>query len=96
LVKHQQLHVKTAVMLPFLGNCNYTKFEEICCALEKKSIPYKIIEENLINEKWFDIDNILFDQENISFDGKRMLDGFIAAGGKIYPFESSEIEASSI
>lgn len=81
--------VKTAIVLPFLGNCNYKKFEEICTLLQKKSIPFKIIEENLINEKWFDIDHILFDHKALSFDGKRMIDGFIAAGGKAYTFESS-------
>jgi hypothetical protein len=94
--RYKEEDVKTAVILPFLGNCKYSEFERVCKNLEEKSIAYKIIEENLTNEKWFDIDNILFDQENISFDGKRMLDGFVAAGGKIYPFAESLIEAGSI
>ncbi|MCH9617497.1 MAG: hypothetical protein SP4CHLAM5_09240 [Chlamydiia bacterium] len=81
--------VKTAVILPFLGLCDYKKFEEICTLLTAQNIPFKIIEENLMNEKWFDIDHILFDHEALSFDGKRMVDGFIAAGGKGYTFTSS-------
>lgn len=81
--------VKTAVILPFLGLCDYKKFEQICSLLTKQHVPFKVIEENLMNEKWFDIDHILFDHEALSFDGKRMVDGFIAAGGKAYTFASS-------
>jgi hypothetical protein len=81
--------VKTAVILPFIGLCDYKKFEEICTLLARQDIPFKVIEENLMNEKWFDIDHILFDHEALSFDGKRMVDGFIAAGGKGYTFKSS-------
>lgn len=88
--------VKTAIILPFLGQCNYKRFEEICTCLLEKDIPFKIIEENLMNEKWFDIDHILFDNESTSFDGKRMLDGFIAAGGKAYSFTSEEEERENV
>ena len=81
--------VKTAVILPFFGFCDYQKFEAICSALKKRGIAFKVIEENLLNEKWFDIDNIIFDYEAASFDGKRMVDGFIAAGGTAYVFDES-------
>ena len=90
IIKEQD--VKTAIILPALGLCNYQKFDHICKLLQHKKIPYKIIEENLMNEKWFDIDHILFDEENTSFDGKRMVDGFIAAGGSAYTFQEKGIQ----
>lgn len=83
--------VKTAIVLPFIGSCNYIKFEEIVNYLIEKSVPFKVIEENLINEKWHGIDNLIFDYEALSFDGGRMIDGFIAAGGKAYTFQNSGI-----
>ncbi|MCH9621501.1 MAG: hypothetical protein S4CHLAM20_09220 [Chlamydiia bacterium] len=82
--------VKTAVILPFFGNCNYKRFEKICDKLKKRNIPFKVIEENLLNEKWFDIDVIIFDHDSTSFDGKRMVDGFIAAGGKAFVFDDEK------
>jgi hypothetical protein len=82
--------IQTAVILPFFGHCNYPRFSKICNHLIEKNIPFKIIEENLLNEKWFDIDQIIFDYESSTFDGKRMVDGFIAAGGKAFVFDSTK------
>ena len=84
--KYSEDDVKTAVVLPFLGLCNYKEFEQVCTFLISKEIPFKIIEENLMNEKWFGIDTLYYDPDTISFDGKRMLDGFIAAGGVVEQF----------
>ena len=94
--KSPPVDVKTAVVLPFLGLCNYNRFEQVCNLLNKNNIPFKIIEENLINDKWFNIDHILFDHETISYDGRRMLEGFLSAGGKIYSFESKKCYEDSI
>ena len=84
--------VKTAIVLPFIGSCNYSRFEEIVNFLSEKGVIFKIIEENLINEKWYGIDNLIFDHEALSFDGGRMIDGFIAAGGKAYTFQNTGIQ----
>lgn len=81
--------VKVAVILPFFGKCDYDRFEKICCYLTENGIAYKVIEENLLNEKWFDIDKIIFDYDASSFDGKRMVDGFVAAGGMAYVFDEN-------
>ena len=86
LISYKEEEVKTAVVLPLLGDCNYARFEAICNSLIEQDTPFKIIEENLLNEKWFQIDTIYYDEENTSFDGKRMIDGFIAAGGSALPF----------
>ncbi len=87
--KYTESEVKTAVILPFLGLCNYKEFESVCQSLISSDIPFKIIEENLINEKWFGIDCLIYDPSTISFDGNRMLDGFIAAGGLVKTFGSA-------
>ncbi len=91
-----EVDVKTAVVLPFLGLCNYKEFEEMCTSLVLKKVPFKIIEENLMNEKWFGIDTIFYDPITISFDGKRMLDGFIAAGGVIEEFSTDKKNSCKI
>lgn len=78
--------VKTAVILPFIGKVDYTRFEQVCIQLQQSNTPYKIIEENLLNEKWHEIDTIIFDQQNTTFDGNRMVNGFIAAGGEAIDF----------
>ncbi|MCH9811447.1 hypothetical protein K0U07_01635 [bacterium] len=87
-ITYTEEEVKTAVVLPLLGDCDYKCFEKMCHSLIEKKIPFKIIEENLLNEKWFQIDTIYYDEERTSFDGKRMIDGFIAAGGTALPFST--------
>lgn len=91
-ITYSEDEVKTAVVLPLLGDCNYKRFEKMCLHLIEQNIPFKIIEENLLNEKWFQIDTIYFDEEATSFDGMRMVDGFIAAGGEALPFPSLQLE----
>jgi hypothetical protein len=86
LSKYKEDEVKTACVLPFLGRTDYKKFEQLCQNLIKNNTPFKIIEENLMNEKWFGIDILYYDPETISFDGKRMIEGFIAANGIAKPY----------
>ena len=54
-------------------------FEE----LKKLQVPYRIIPESLLTEGWNGIDNIIVISESVSLQGKRRLQGFCAAGGKV-------------
>jgi len=54
-------------------------FEE----LKALQIPYRIIPESLLTEGWNGIDNIIVISDSVSMQGKRRLQGFCAAGGKV-------------
>ncbi len=62
--------------------------EEICLHLEEllqemKGTKFRMIPELKILEKWEGLDEIIYLEDFITAQGKRQLDGFIAAGGKI-------------
>jgi hypothetical protein len=76
--------VKVGVCFPndpqcFLSCLNV--FKKIFSNLLNAKIPYKIIPEFLMTSSWDGLDYMIFSKKCLSLQGKRMLQGFVAAGG---------------
>ena len=76
--------VKVGVCFPndpqcFLSSLNV--FKKISANLFNANIPYKIIPEFLMTSSWDGLDYMIFSKKCLSPQGKRMLQGFVAAGG---------------
>ncbi len=50
---------------------------------EYKGVNFRIVPELMIIEKWEGLEEMIYLEEVITVQGRRQLDGFIAAGGKI-------------
>lgn len=50
---------------------------------EHRGVNFRIVPELMIIEKWEGLDEMIYLEDFITVQGKRQLDGFIAAGGKI-------------
>ncbi|MBA2367902.1 MAG: hypothetical protein H0V82_02625 [Candidatus Protochlamydia sp.] len=81
-----KLDVKIGVCIPSLAYCKPSHWEGIGQALEefgKRGIEYKLMaEENLITN-WDGLDFLIYTPSVLSFQGKRKLQGFCAAGGTV-------------
>ncbi|MBM3207819.1 MAG: hypothetical protein FJZ57_04360 [Chlamydiae bacterium] len=51
--------------------------------LSSRGVSYRIIPENLLTEAWDGIDSIIIISNGLSYQGKRRLQGFCAAGGRV-------------
>ncbi len=71
----------TAILLPDLGKVDYEMLENALAGLEE--VNYKIIPDKMLNESWHLIDELIVLEGFVSSEGKRMIEGFIAAGGHI-------------
>lgn len=60
---------------------HYDGLEEGILALQKKSIPFKLIAESQLTAQWDGLDYLLFNPSGLTMQGKRKLQGFCAAGG---------------
>jgi hypothetical protein len=58
-------------------------FEEGLDALQKQSIPFRLIAESQLTSQWDHLDFLLYSPSGLSRQGKRMLQGFCAAGGTV-------------
>ncbi|MBI3211206.1 MAG: hypothetical protein HYZ47_00760, partial [Simkania negevensis] len=78
--------VKVGVVLPLLSLVEESlleKVEKIFTRLNEPKISYRVIEEPFLTENWDGLDTLLVFPEYLSSHGKRKLQGFIAAGGKV-------------
>lgn len=76
--------VKVGVCVPsmsFNRAFHYQGFEEALSALQGRSVPYKLIGENVLTSQWDGLDYLLYSPTGLSNEGKRKLQGFCAAGG---------------
>ncbi len=78
--------IKTAVCLPTGEKIS----SEVLALLDKTfenlgrfDVPFRIVEENRLNESWDGIDDLLVLTSSLSHQGLRKLQGFLAAGGRI-------------
>ncbi len=63
------------------------QFDEVDeCLKELKKTPYRLINEPYLTEEWDDLDEIIIFSNLISPWGRRMIQGFEAAGGKVRNF----------
>jgi len=77
--------ISTAVVIPsdaFCTQAALTELEEIFKHLEKNRISFRMISEIFLTEEWNGIEQ-LYVSKAVSPQGKRMLQGFVAAGGTI-------------
>jgi hypothetical protein len=69
--------------LNFYHSRHYRGLEEGLQALDKLSLPFKIIAESQLTSSWDGLDYILYAPSGLSTQGKRKLQGFCAAGGTV-------------
>ncbi|MCH9613113.1 MAG: hypothetical protein S4CHLAM102_16180 [Chlamydiia bacterium] len=82
----EEADVQVGVCLPPDGEFNREvdeAFESILIRLEELGIAYRVIPEGLIFEEWSGIDHLVVIGQVLSFDGRRNLRGFNAAGGNV-------------
>ena len=72
-----------AILLPELGRVPYSDLDAEIAKLNESGVSYKIIPEDMLNQSWHLIDDLMVFEELVSSEGKRMIDGFIAAGGRV-------------
>ncbi len=71
------------VVLPEMGKVPYDLFDQAVTLLNDSRIDYVIFPELLMIESWHGLDYILVFSEAVSREGRRMLQGFNAADGKV-------------
>ena len=77
------------IVLPQEGKIDYELLEQMLNQLLKKTAHFRILPEGLISELWHGLDNILFASKSLTKEGKRMLQGFNAAGGRAVYFDQA-------
>ena len=80
------VQVSTAVVIPSDAFCTQealAELEEIFTHLAKNCIPFRMISEIFLTEEWNGIEQLYVASSALSPQGKRMLQGFEAAGGTI-------------
>ncbi len=76
----------TGICLPADVACSppvMQKLEELLVQLQGRCQPLRIIPEAKLNEQWDGIDDLYVIEEALSVQGKRKLQGFMAAGGNV-------------
>jgi hypothetical protein len=63
------------------------ELDEVLDVLEERGIPYRVIPESLLTEEWAGLDQILVIPSAVTHQGKRKLQGFLAAGGEVVSIE---------
>lgn len=74
------------ICFPPMSVCLSSKFEKLEVAMKSllaKQTPFRIIPETLLTTEWDGLDYLVVDRTVVSVQGKRKLQGFIAAGGTI-------------
>lgn len=71
---------KEAILLPV--HKNFLKIEEKIKELKQRRIPFRFCNEQTLNMQWDGLEILHIDESSLSPIGKRMLQGFISAGGK--------------
>ena len=65
----------------FYHTHHYKGLEEGIFALQKKSLPFKLIGESSLTSEWDGLETLFYSPAGLSAQGKRKLQGFCAAGG---------------
>lgn len=60
---------------------NLQQMKKLFDQLQASKIPYKIVPEFLMTSSWDGLDYMIFSKKSLGPQGKRMLQGFVAAGG---------------
>jgi len=79
----------TAICLPpqqFFNKENYISFHEIIDDLKQQNTQFRIIPENTLTTSWEGIDTLIILPDSVTPQGKRKLQGFTAASGKIQAY----------
>jgi hypothetical protein len=75
-----------ALCLPSDAYCDraiLSQLEHLMHTLRRKAIAFRLICEEKLTEEWNGLDRLIVIPESISAQGKRKLQGFIAAGGEV-------------
>lgn len=72
-----------AILLPPFGDVDYDLMDQKIEQINRSGESYKVIPDDMLNESWHLIDRLVVFEGHISDEGKRMIDGFIAAGGEV-------------
>ena len=76
---------KEAILIPtLLSDAYLKKFEKK--QMECAHKPLRLCFEDRFNMQWDGLENLFIDQESLSPIGRRMLQGFVAAGGNLVDF----------
>jgi hypothetical protein len=67
-----------------------SRFSKMLHAKKKENIAVRCIPEALLNEEWVGLDTLLFLEGSVTKQGKRMAEGFVASGGKVEYYETTE------
>ena len=67
------------------------ELDKLMIELKEKGTAYRIIPEDKLTEQWDGIDTLIVPEGAISWQGKRKLLGFAAAGGNIISFEGHRL-----
>lgn len=67
----------------FYQTQHFDGLEEAILVLQQRSIPFRLIAESYLTAQWDQLDYLLFSPKGLSVQGKRKLQGFCAAGGKV-------------
>lgn len=77
---------KVALLLPrcsILDIGAYKGLNEALTELISSKTPFKVISEGFLAVEWAGIDRLIVQTAGLTIDGKRMIQGFIAAGGEV-------------
>ena len=72
-----------AILLPPMGCFCYDLLDAKLIELNETGHPYKLIPEEMLNESWHLIDDLYIFEDRVTSEGRRMLAGFEAAGGRV-------------
>lgn len=94
--KHKNLcdDATVGVCLPLVEEClpyHHLSLQTVFEELNQANIAYRIIPEEQLTAKWDGLDEIIVEKKAMSFQTKRKLQGFAAAGGKTVTLGSSYI-----
>lgn len=82
----QESMPKTALLLPRCSITDigaYQGLNEALLELISNKTPFKVISEDFLAVEWAEIDTLIVQTAGLSIEGKRMIQGFIAAGGEV-------------
>ena len=77
---------QSAICLPSIKKCrpsDYEKMEVVLDYLLENKIPFKVIPEEKLITEWDGLDYIFYNPSALTYQGKRKLQGFCAAGGTV-------------
>lgn len=75
--------VKIAVVIPALELSPSPRLRHAMEDLQRKRIPFRIIPEAMLTTEWDELDELICCDKTLSPQGRRKLQGFIAAGGQV-------------